>query len=71
MAVGAEIATGVVAKTEVASLRRVDLHTTASAPVVLGSQVLLNVPVKKWELLVYLPPSLPLSLSLSLPLYSL
>ena len=50
VAVVAEVATGVVAETEVASLRRVDLHTTTGAPVVLGSQVLLDVPVKKrWE----------------------
>ena len=46
MAVVAKVATGVVAETEVASLRRVDLHTTTSAPVVLGSKVLLDIPVR-------------------------
>ena len=37
VAVVAEIATGVGAETEVASLRRVHLHATPCAPVVLGS----------------------------------
>ena len=37
VAVVAEIATGVGAETEVASLRRVYLHATPCAPVVLGS----------------------------------
>ena len=46
MAVVTEIATGVGAETEVASLRGVHLHATPSAPVVLGSKVLLDIPVR-------------------------
>ena len=44
MAVLAEILSSIVAETEVASIGGVYLHSTPSAPVALGQQILLQVP---------------------------
>ena len=48
MAVLAEILSSIVAETEVASIGGVYLHSTPSAPVALGQQVLLQVP-EEWR----------------------
>ena len=50
MAVVTEVATSVGAETKVASLRWVHFHTTPRAPIVLDSKVLLDVPVKRWDM---------------------